>query len=103
MSDSRSLYWTLDDEELGRQYEVQITFRLRRWEPGDHITPETGGDAQLQQVAVIQARHYDGQGLVNGVDLGEAARRHDARAWRLIDSNPELHDRIESACVGVGY
>jgi len=85
MNRSRSLFWSLDDEAAGRQYEVRITYEMDVWDEGDFSTPPAGGDAVLRHLEVLQVRHYDAEGNVTGVDLGAAARRYDERAWELID------------------
>lgn len=85
MNRSRSVFWSLDDEAAGRQYEVRITYEIDAWDEGDFTTPPVGGQAVLRHVEVLQARHFDADGNLSGVDLGAAARRYDQRAWELID------------------
>ena len=84
MTQSQSFH-RLDDEARGRQYEVRITFEVSSWEPGDFTTPGAGGTPQLTSLEVLQVRHYDAQGNVTGVDMGDEARRYDKRAWQLVD------------------
>lgn len=84
MTQSQSFH-RLDDEANGRQYEVRITYEVTRWEPGDFTTPGAGGTPMLKHLEVLQVRHYDEQGNITGVDLGDAARKFDRRAWQLVD------------------
>ena len=82
---TRSMFYRLDDEAHGRQYEVRITYEVANWDRGDFTTPPAGGDARLTHIEVLQVRHFDADGNVTGVDLGASARKYDQRAWQLVD------------------
>lgn len=95
---SRQLLWTLDDEAENRQYVAQIIFELLPFDPGDWTTPPAGGEALISSAHVEQVRHLDDAGEVVRVDMGEAARRSDQRAWQLIEEDELLREQIEDAC-----
>lgn len=88
-------YSLIDDEELGRQYHVRLTYELEGYDPGDWTTPPCPPELRLIDVAVLQARHYDEDGELCVLEMNSAAQNHQHRVRRLIDADSSLLQRLE--------
>jgi hypothetical protein len=90
--------WTIEDHACfpgGREIDVRLYYDWENYCPGDHVTPDSGGFARLEDIEVVAVRYFDEQG--NLASLGD--HYHDV-AWELAEKDRSV---LDDAVTSVGY